>query len=156
MKSVFFKHRYVAATIIFAVILFAVIFAVFSIDNSTNIMIVDYARNMGWIINPSPAEISHLTIPNEFDEVYETYNSIQKKSGFNLEDFRGKRVTRYTYQVQNHESSDTQRVYMGVIVYESRIIAADISSTDMEGFLHGICETSKIKTASSAPSATSK
>lgn len=144
MKKLSFK-KYFFATLVFSVLLFTVIFAYFSMDSQTNAMLVDYAKNMGWEVLPSPAEISHFKIPDEFDTVYETYNAVQKKSGFDLEEFRGKAVTRYTYQLQNHEMSGNMRVFLGIIVYESRIIAADIYSTDMEGFLHGICETSKIK-----------
>lgn len=144
MKKLSFE-KYFFATLVFSVLLFTVIFAYFSMDSQTNAMLVDYAKNMGWEVLPSPAEISHFKIPDEFDTVYETYNAVQKKSGFDLEEFRGKPVTRYTYQLQNHEMSGNMRVFLGIIVYESRIIAADIYSTDMEGFLHGISETSKIK-----------
>ncbi|MBR5155199.1 MAG: DUF4830 domain-containing protein [Clostridia bacterium] len=145
MTAAIYKNRYILATLTFALVLFIIILGVFSIDNSTNRMIVDYVGNLGWVINPSPAEISHLTIPDEFDMVYETYNAVQKKSGFDLTEFKGKKVTRYTYQVQNHVESDKSDVYLGILVYEKRIIAGDISSTDMNGFLHGINEVSKIK-----------
>ncbi len=145
MTAAIYKNRFLAGTLAFATVLFIIIFAVFSIDNSTNRMIVEYATNLGWQINPSPAEISHLTIPNEFDAVYETYNAVQKTSGFDLTPYKGKRVTRYTYAVQNHTESGTSRVQLGILVYEKRIIAGDISSVDMGGFLHGITEISKIK-----------
>ncbi len=145
MTAIIYKNRYILGTLSFSLVLFVLILGVFSIDNSTNRMIVDYVTNLGWEINPSPAEISHLVIPNEFDVVYETYNAVQKKSGFDLTQFKGKRVSRYTYKVQNHQESDKSDVYLGILVYEKRIIAGDISSTDREGFLHGINEVSKIK-----------
>ncbi len=145
MTAVIYKNRYIIGTLAFAFVLFILILSIFSIDNSTNRMIVDYVTNLGWQINPSPAEISHLTIPDEFDMVYETYNAVQKKSGFDLNEFRGKKVTRYTYRVQNHKESSSAEVYLGVLVYEKRIIAGDISSTQRGGFLHGINEVSEIK-----------
>ena len=144
MKTHIFK-KYVVAILIFSFLLFSAMYIFFSIDSSSNTMNIEYAQNMGWELLPSPVEISHFKIPKEFDSVYETYNSVQKQSGFDLEPFKGKSVTRYTYNIQNHEMSGEMNVFMGIIVFDSRIIAADIYSTDMEGFLHGICETSKIK-----------
>ncbi len=145
MTAAIYKNRFIAGTLAFAVVIFIIIFGVFSIDNSTNRMIVEYATRLGWQVNPSPAEISHLTIPKEFDAVYETYNAVQKSGGFDLTQFKGKSVTRYTYIVQNHAECPGSQVILGVLVYEKRIIAGDISSVDSGGFLHGITEISKIK-----------
>ena len=129
----------------FSVAILALIFAVFSVDNSTNKMIVEYANNMGWQVNPTPIDIRHITIPSTLDSVYTAYNAVQKKSGFDIEPFCKKRVTRYTYKLENHKRSAEMNVFLGVLVYESRIIAADIYSNDMEGFMHGISEISQIK-----------
>ncbi len=145
MTAAIYKNRYIAGVLAFAVVIFVIIFAVFSIDNSTNRMIVEYVTRLGWQVNPSPGSISHLTIPEEFDVVYDTYNAVQKSSGFDLTPFKGKTVVRYTYEVQNHTESDTSQVILGVLVYEKRIIAGDISSVNSGGFLHGITEISKIK-----------
>ena len=145
MKALFHKNRYILGIVMFSIILLGLIFCVFSVDDSTNKMIVEYAENLGWEINPSPKEISHLIIPEKFDEVYEAYNNVQKASGFDLSQFCGKRVTRYTYELQNHVSSKDEEVLFGVLVYESRIIAGDISSVSSSGFMHGIEETSKIQ-----------
>ncbi len=144
MKAAIRNHRYIIATLCFAVIILILITAVFSIDNATNKMIVEYAATLGWEVNPTPAEISHLTIPKEFDTVFETYNAVQKSCGFDLEEFKGKQVSRYTYQVLNHKESQNVHVLLGILVYENRIIAGDISSTDKNGFMHAITETEYI------------
>lgn len=138
------KHRYVFAVVILSIVLLIIIAGFFSIDNSTNEMIVDYIEDLGWEIEATTREITHLTIPKQFDAVYETYNAVQKHSGFDLEEFKGKKVTRYTYRVLNHRESKNTRVIAGVFVYEDTIVAGDISSTDMNGFLHAITETSNI------------
>lgn len=145
MKAFSQKNKYFLGFLSFSLILMIIIFCVFSVDDATNKMIVEYTHNLGWQINPSPFEISHLTIPQEFDEVYEAYNKVQKASGFDLSSFKGKRVTRYTYELQNHVSSEEEKVLLGILVYESRIIAGDISSISSNGFMHGITEISKIK-----------
>ncbi len=138
------RYRYVFAAISLAIILLIIIVGLFSVDNATNEMIVEYIEDLGWEIEATPKEITYLTIPKQFDAVYETYNAVQKHSGFNLEEFKGKKVTRYTYRVLNHKESKTTRVIAGVFVYENTIIAGDISSADVNGFLHAITETSNI------------
>lgn len=145
MKSIIQKNRYLLGILAFAVFLIVLISGVFSIDDSTNKMIVEYAENLGWSVEPCPKEISHFTIPEKFNEVFETYNQVQRASGFDFEDFKGKRVTRYVYVLKNHTESQNQEVFFSVIIYESRIIAGDISSSSQSGFMHGITEISKIK-----------
>lgn len=145
MNRILQKNRYLIATALFSLIIFLVIFSVFSVDSSVNAMIVEYVGNLGWQVNPSPMEISHFTIPAHFDAVFETYNTVQKNSGFDLDPFKGKRVVRYSYQLQNHIHSDDSRVFLGVLVYESRIIAGEISSTDGTGFMHALTELENIR-----------
>lgn len=139
------KYRFVIATLAFAAVLLLIIVGLFSIDNATNRMVIDYIEGLGWEIEQSPLEISHLTVPGSFDAVYDTYNSIQLNSGFDLTQFKGKNVSRYSYKVLNHESSDKTEVIANVIVYDSRIIAGDICSAEANGFMHSITETSHIK-----------
>ncbi|MBQ9756813.1 MAG: DUF4830 domain-containing protein [Clostridia bacterium] len=138
------KHRFVFATIAGAVVIIMIIAGLFSIDNATNDMIVKYIETLGWQIDSVPSEITHLTLPEHFDAVYETYSAVQTHSGFPFADFKGKRVTRYTYNVLNHKNSKTSKVTAGVFVYENTIIGAEISSGDMNGFMHAITETANI------------
>ena len=138
------KNRYLFVVVLTSAFLMLIIIGVFRIDNSTNLMIVEYLNQLGWQVEKTPSEISHLTIPEEFDAVYESYNALQTSSGYNLEDFKGEFVTRYTYRVLNHQSSDTTRVVAGIFVFENTIIAGDISSTEVNGFMHPITDTSYI------------
>ncbi len=139
------KYRYFVATIAFSVILLIIVISLFSIDNSTNQMIVEYIESLGWEINPTPSEISHITLPREFDVVYETYNSVQLGSGFDMTPYKGKGVSRYSYKVLNHIKSEETDVIASVFVYEAQIIAGDICSTAKNGFMHAINETSNMK-----------
>ena len=145
MILVFRKYKFIFATLVFAAVLLAIIIVLYSIDNSTNRMVTDYIESLGWKVEQSPVEISHLKIPTDFDAVFDTYNSIQISSGFNLMPFRGKSVSRYSYKVLNHKRSENTDVIASVLVYDSRIIAGDISSTEKNGFMHGITETDNIK-----------
>ena len=144
MSKLFKKHRYLFAAFVFALAILAISYGVFSVDSSTNNMIVEYACNLGWKINPSPVSISHFVVPQQFDAVFETYNALQKESGFDLSPFKGKQVCRYTYEVQNHVHSKDSNVFLGIIVFENRIIAGEISSTDINGFMHTVTSVQNI------------
>lgn len=77
-----------------------------------------------------------VTVPAEFDSVYESYNTLQKKQDFDLSKYKRKTVTRYTYKVDNY--ADYPGVVLAdVIVYKNKIIGGDICSADVNGFLHG-------------------
>ncbi len=138
------KYRYVFAAITVAVVLMMIIVGLFSLDSDTNKIIVEYVEGLGWKIDPNPLEITHLTIPEEFDVVYDTYNAVQKHSGFHFEDFKGKNVSRYTYRVLNHKESENSTVVAGIFVFEKTVIGGDISSSELNGFMHAINETSNI------------
>ncbi len=139
------KYRFIMLSAVFGIVLLIVVTAFFSIDSSTNKMIVEYIEDIGWEIEDSPMEISHLTIPENFDAVYQTYNALQKQSGLSFEDFKGKKVTRYTYRVLNHKESRKSQVVAGVFVFENTIIGADISSADSNGFMHAITDTTNMQ-----------
>ena len=77
-----------------------------------------------------------VTIPAEFDSVYESYNTLQKKQDFDLSKYKRKTVTRYTYKVDNYPDYSGV-VLADVIVYKNKVIGGDICSADVNGFLHG-------------------
>lgn len=138
------KHQKTVVTLIFSLVALTLIVSFFSIDRSTNDMIVGYMTGLGWKIEDSPSEITHLSLPNEFDAVYRAYNAMQKPAGFDLEQYKGKKITRYTYRVLNHKNSHGTEVVAGIFVCESTIIAGDISSVEQNGFMHSLTDTSYI------------
>ena len=139
------KNRFMIAFLLIIVLLLIVIVGLFRVDNSTNLMIIEYMDELGWEIDHNPSEISHLTVPGKFDAVYRAYNDIQKTAGFDLEDFGGKKVTRYSYRVLNHKHSKDMAVFANIFVYENIIIAGDISSPDENGFIHSTGDVSFIE-----------
>ena len=141
MKAFLKKQKVIILTLIFAFIILSLIFAVFSIDKKTNLMITDYIKSSGWYINEN-----RFTIPKEFDSVYDAYNKIQQKSGFNLENYKGISVCRYTYLVLNHKYSGEDKVFINVFVYKNEIIAADISSNGKNSFIYELNNTSEMLT----------
>ncbi len=96
----------------------------------------DFLSQFGWLTSEEPIESVVVGIPENFDRVISEYNEIQKMQGLNLEKFKGKDVTRYTFTVKNYPNSD-KTVYANVLVYKKKVIGGDICSADVKDFVHG-------------------
>jgi len=138
------KNRFVLSAIAAGVVLIAVIIGFHSMDTAQNTKIVEYIESLGWEIERTPIEISYLRIPETFDAVFENYNLYQKEAGFDLTSFAGVRAVRYSYRVMNHRYSDDVPVRANVIVVDREIVAADINSNALGGFMHAITDVSFI------------
>lgn len=103
---------------------------------------VSFLKSYGWEVAPEAVEIVEVTIPSEFDKVYQQYNELQKGEGLDLKKYRGKSVKRYTYTVENYDSETT--VFANVIVYKNKVIGGDVSSADPNGFIHGFTRSNAI------------
>ncbi len=104
-------------------------------DAANNAQRVTFLENFGWDVSDEPIEVCEIILPENFDEVYKRYNELQKTQGLNLEKFKGRRAKRWTYQVLNYPSDD--EVHANVIVCDNKIIAGDICSVALGGFIHG-------------------
>ena len=98
--------------------------------------IKDFIAQFGWEVGDGPIDKVDVTVPAEFDAVYEAYNDLQKKQGFDLGKYKKKTVTRYTYKIDNYKDYPGT-VIADVIVYKNKVIGGDVCSADVNGFLHG-------------------
>ncbi len=119
-----------------------IIFLLFGTDSGINERNLEMLRSYGWEVEEEPEEICRLTIPEEFDAVFSVYHELSREAGFDLEAYRGKPVTRYTYRVLNHKDSADGLVRANVFVCRDGILAADISSLEPEGFLQPVTDSS--------------
>lgn len=97
-----------------------------------------FASQFGYTVNPEPAEVEEVKIPEEFDEVYTEYNNIQLEQGLDLSDYKGCSVKKWTYIITNYpgyENTDTVRINM--LVYKGKVIGGDVSSVAIDGFMTG-------------------
>lgn len=97
---------------------------------------IAFLRQFGWEVVSEPVEEAEITIPAEFDKVFLGYNEIQKGQGLDLGKYKRKNMTRYTYEVLNYPNYDG-RVYANVIVYRNKVVAGDICTADVNGFICG-------------------
>lgn len=97
---------------------------------------VEMLQSFGYEAEPQPILIEEIIIPAEFDERYEEYNNLQKLSGFDLAKYKGLRAKKYTYRVTNYPDHPSD-VVANILVYGNKAIGGDVSSTALEGFVHG-------------------
>ena len=98
---------------------------------------VAFLGQFGWQVKPDPVACVEVRIPGEFDKVMSAYNEIQKGQGLDLAKYKGKTVQRYTYEITNYDGYNGV-VYANIIVYRNKVIAGDVCSADVSGFMHGL------------------
>ncbi|MEG1240051.1 MAG: DUF4830 domain-containing protein [Oscillospiraceae bacterium] len=98
---------------------------------------VAYLESYGWRVGAEPLSVEELLVPKEFDESYTDYLALQTAQGFDLTDYCGKRLRRYTYEIQNYPTGE-EGVQLGLLIYKNRVVGGDVLSAKSEGFLHGL------------------
>lgn len=100
---------------------------------------LEFISRYGWEVDKEPAEVCDIVIPESFDDVYENYNQIQIKQGFDLKKYAGQRVKRWTYIVRNYPDTESGDDYirLNMLVSDGVIIGGDVCSLKLDGFMHG-------------------
>lgn len=103
-------------------------------------------NSFGWKVEPEPRSEREVQVPKTFDETYEAYNAIQLAQGLDLTPYQGKRATLYTYELTEYPSG-AEGVTANLLIRKNKLIAADISAAEADGFVHGITGMPEEKTA---------
>ena len=141
------KKKVLAFSLVFACLALILIIAIPSADAAvdkqnktmlkTNEERIDFLANYGWSVESDPVEVVEVVIPSEFDQTYETYNSLQKTQGFDLSAFKGKKVIRYSYTITNYPTEQESPVRANMLLMENRLVGGDVTSIALGGFMHG-------------------
>ena len=94
---------------------------------------IAFIESFGLTVDKDSRTVTSFPMPKDFDRVIAGYNEIQKKQGLDLSKYARKKVTRYTYKVENYDYGG--EVYATLFIYRSRIVACDLSSADPSGFV---------------------
>ena len=98
---------------------------------------VAYLAGYGWEVLSEPLATQELLIPEEMDDSYDEYLTLQSQQGFDLTRYAGKRVKRYTYEVTNYPTGETG-VQANLLIYKITVIGGEVLSPQLDGFLHGL------------------
>lgn len=101
-------------------------------DASTNAKRVDFAASVGCVVDETAVSEKQVRIPENFSDVYERYNELQKQAGYDLTGYKGCEVTLYTYKVTEGGIAGEETL-VNLIVYRDRVIGGDISSAAVDG-----------------------
>lgn len=124
----------------------------YNLSASDNAARLSFLSQFGWTVDEEPVEICEIILPSEFNETYQKYNEIQKEQGLDLSKHAGKTCKRWTYDVKNYPGRE-QGVRANLLVMDGKVIGGDISSVEMNGFMHGF---EKIDSASALESTASQ
>ena len=98
-----------------------------------------FLKQMGWEVSGEFDECRQVLIPEQFNEVYEGYNELQKQQGFDLSAYKGKSCDVYTYKVKNYKGhEDKDDVRCNLMICDDVLIGGDVSSTELDGFMQGL------------------
>ena len=95
-------------------------------------------ESFGWQIDHGSELCENIRLPEEFNDVYENYNNFLKSGGFDLSEYKGKVISKYTYIITNPPLSNNEPYYAVLLVYENQMIAGNVYSPAIDG--HISCE----------------
>lgn len=84
---------------------------------------IDFINNLGYKIDENSVLTKQITIPNSFSETYNKYNDLQKNAGYDLEKYRGKNATLYSYF--SSEEAD-ENLQVNLLIANGVIIGGDV------------------------------
>lgn len=99
---------------------------------------VKFLKEYGWIVSEKEIETEEIVIPKIFDDVYNSYNQLQKQAGLDLSLYKGKKAVRYTYIVLNYPRDTQEEIRANVICVKGKPIAGDIMTVSLDGFMHSL------------------
>lgn len=103
------------------------------IDGSTNAKRMAFIAELGYSADDSAATVKEITIPSDFGEVYREYNKLQKKAGYDLSHYKGKKAQVYTYPILYENGKE-----LHLIVVDGAIIGGDVAEIKLGGKMLGL------------------
>ena len=104
---------------------------------------IKFINGFGLKVKEEPLTEESFPMPEDFDRIINGYNEIQKAQGLDISKYKNKRVTHYSYLVENYDYLGEVRV--NLLIYKNRIIAADLSSMAEGGFVLPLTEIDSAK-----------
>lgn len=94
---------------------------------------LEYLAQWGWEVEEEPVETLQFLLEIPLQEPYLSYNVLQRSQGFDLEEWGGKPIYRYTYAVTNYPGG-REGVQVNLYVCEGLPAAGDVFCPGADGF----------------------
>ncbi len=112
--------------------------AVVVCDSDADGTALDFLENNGWVVDEKSVSFSQTEFSFSSESVMDEYIELQKAQGFLIEPYIGKTVKKISYEVLNLSGYlNEPGIYANVYIYDDKIIAAEICSVRIDGFLQG-------------------
>ena len=110
-----------------------------------------YLKSLGWEIDRDSESFRSVLVPQKLEAIMAQYNKIQLRQGYDLNKHLGESCRQYCYDVTNYPGG-AGKVIVSLYLQDGKIIAGDVHSTAVNGFMHGLSRTD----ASPSPGPTAK
>ncbi len=129
--KIYFTCRFMPIFTLMLLLLAAVFLGAVSQENTQTVLCnneyerAELLKSLGVEQPTEPALSKDIKIPEQFGDVYTQYNKLQYKAGFDLNDYRGKTATVYSYPFKN--------AFVNLIVYDGKLIGGDVCNVNIGG-----------------------
>ena len=135
------KRRLLRFVLLFAIALLAIILVRALLDQKPDLSTLEgrqaYLETLGWEIDPDSEEHKSVRVPESLDGIIADYNELQLQQDFDLSKHLGEACEQYSYTVTNYPDPE-QTVLITVYIQGKGLIAGDVHSTALNGFMQGL------------------
>lgn len=128
----------IAAAVIFMLIMLrGIFFPGVEYDLETKEGREAYLNSLGWEINPDSEAFRTVVVPDKLEGIMAQYNRMQQAHGYDLSLHLGESCSQYSYELTNYTDAEGT-VLVTLYIQNGEIIAADMHTTAVNGFMHGL------------------
>ena len=109
-----------------------------------------YLKALGWEIDRESESFRSVVVPQKLEGIMAQYNKIQLKQGLDLSKHLGESCRQYCYDVTNYPGGEG-KVIVSLYLQNGQVIAGDVHSTAVNGFMHGLSREEAGTSSSSVP-----
>ena len=109
-----------------------------------------YLSSLGWEIDKNSESFRSVLVPQKLEGIMAQYNKIQLRQGFDLNAHLGESCRQYCYDVTNYPGG-VGKVIVSLYLQNGQVIAGDVHSTAVNGFMHGLSREEAGTSSSSVP-----
>jgi hypothetical protein len=122
-------------------LLFGTARSVFKRDDAPDLNTIEgraaYLKTLGWEVDPETESFRTVVVPKKLDGIMAQYNKLQLKQGYDLNSHLGESCRQYCYDITNYPGGQG-KVVVSLYLQNGQIIAGDVHSTAVNGFMHGL------------------
>ena len=101
-----------------------------------------YLNSLGWEINMESESFRTVIVPDKLEGIMAQYNRMQQAQGYDLSLHLGESCSQYSYELTNYTEAEGG-VIVTLYIQDGALIAADIHTTAVNGFMHGLKKNEK-------------